>query len=173
MIGIDCFSIVITEFEGINFGLAEVEVFSSEQQNDNQFIKFTDSDGNFVYDYYTDKDITDFNIYSNVNFNIISLEECSVYCNNNKCSVQITNGIIRLNCPLKEECIVSLSTNNGITDVIHIYHMSTFEKLEFQAFQLIEGKYVYPMSEEAYFNLASYRLMHKVVSFFSKTARNI
>ena len=162
------FSIVITESEGNHFGLAEIEAFSTEHQNDIPFIKISDSDGNFVYDYYTDKNTTDFSVYSNADLNKISLEEYSVYCSNNKCSVQIIDGRIRLDCPLNEECIMSLSTNDGISDTIHVYHMNSFEKLKFQAFQLIEGKFVYPMSEKAYYDLASYRFIHKLISFVQR-----
>ena len=162
------FSIVITESEGNHFGLAEIEAFSTDIQNDIPFIKITDSDGNFVYDYYTDKNTTDFSVYSNADLNKISLEEYSVYCSNNKCSVQIIDGRIRLDCPLNEECIMSLSTNDGISDTIHVYLMNSFEKLKFQAFQLIEGKFVYPMSEKAYYDLASYRFIHKLISFVQR-----
>ena len=161
---VESIKITITDFEGNNAGLSEVEAFSYESQNDNHFIKLMDSGGNFAYDYYTDKDIVDFDVYSNCDIPSLQSDDYSLSCDNNACDIQKAEGLIQVNCPEGERCILTISLNDTITDSISVYHMKPLEKIGFGTFRYIEEKIVYPFSEESYYNLASFRLLYKIKS---------
>ena len=161
---VESFSVTITDCEGENAGLSEVEAFSTESQKDNQFIKIQDLDGNFAYDYYTDKDMIDFDVYSNDEIPPLSSDQYTISCDNSSCDAQLLNGKIRVNCPIGERCVVTVLLNEKVTDSISVYHMKPLEKTGIELFRYIEERVVYPVSEKEYYNLATYRLFHEIKS---------
>lgn len=160
------FSITIAEYKGAMPGLAEIEAFSSATQDDVPFIKMIDENGDFAYDYYTDKDVTEFGVYSNADIPALSSDSYRVSCDHVSCDVQIIDGKLRVTCPAGEECRITLSLNENVSDTIRVYHANAIENAGLHLFQTIEEKYVYPFSEKAYYNLAAYRLIHDVKSIF-------
>lgn len=111
------FSVEILKSEGEKAGLTEIEAFNGSSDSEVKYVKLTDEDGNFVYDYLMDSDSKSFGLYT-VN---TDSSDFSAKVDNSKCSVKINNGTVTVFCPKNETCKVTIE-NNGISDTVKISH---------------------------------------------------
>ncbi len=154
------FDIQILSFEGDNPGLCEVEAFREKEQNDDTFIKMTDSEGNFVYDYFAEGDTSEFTVYSNNEIPDLTDSSYSVACDNEKCSCGIQNDRVVVTCPENESCTVELvELSSGLSDKMTVSHPSAFIKAMNEWVQKIESDYLYARTKESYYTLHSYRFL--------------
>lgn len=109
---VQSFTIKIDKYEGNNFGLTEIEAYSTDEQDSPVMYKITDEQDNFVYDYITSSDGEQvFYIYSNLNSDI--QPNLSLHCDNKKCKAVLDGEEITVMCPHGQKCIISLSDDHG------------------------------------------------------------
>lgn len=112
------FTVKITDWKGENPGLSEIEAFEDEEHLP-RYIKLTDEYGNFVYNYtVANGEKTEFLAYASGLKNFCG-KECTLSCDNPKCSVECKNNAFIAYCPKGESCIVSVSWG-GVSDSIKV-----------------------------------------------------
>ncbi|HCT17151.1 MAG TPA: hypothetical protein DIW36_07215 [Ruminococcaceae bacterium] len=112
------FTVKITDWEGENPGLSEIEAFEDEEHLP-RYIKITDEHGNFAYNYtMTSGEKTEFLVYDSCLKDFCG-KEYTLYCDNPKCSVECKNKAFTVCCPKGESCIVSVSSG-GVSDSIRV-----------------------------------------------------
>ena len=123
---VNSFVIYITDTEGTCPGLTEIEAYTSAPGYDMTYIKLTDTDGNFVYDYAADHSgEAVFGIYSVGMDSSLSDESCIVSCSNAKCSAWIENDTVRVSCPHREETFVTVTSRDGqVSDTVYVHDSS-------------------------------------------------
>ena len=159
---ISYFDITVLSSEGVNAGLCEVEAFRSKRQKDDTFIKLTDQEGNFVYDYIAESDTSAFRLYSNNEIPELSDSHYSLACDNAKCACVIRNDRIEVTCPEKESCTVELTElSSGVSDIIHISNPGAFAIAANRLVQKAESDYICFRTKDTYKNLHAYRFFFK------------
>lgn len=113
----ESFTIEIIESEGDKAGFTEVEAFNGASDENIKFVKLIDCGGNFVYDYLMDSDIEEFGVYT-MN---VDASDFSARTDNEKCTVQVKDGKVIVNCPKKEICNLTIECN-GMSDTVKISH---------------------------------------------------
>lgn len=120
------FEIYITAVEGSRPGLTEIEAYRSKPKTNMAYIKLTDVDGNFVYDYVAgETEETCFGLYACGADSVLSDDRYTVSCSNDTCSVKIENGYIHLSRPRHAETIVTVCSKDGqVSDSIFVHDSS-------------------------------------------------
>ncbi len=149
---VSSFIIKITDWDGDKPGLTEIEAFEEENNNDPRFIKLTDECENFIYDYIVESgDKAKLSLYP-YNCCELSSKNYTISCSNDKCSAFIDDEIIIVACPRGENCIITVTTNDGISDSVKISNPKD-KKLLKKAVEL--DKYYYrilkPHSQKMYY----------------------
>ena len=114
--GVSGFSVQLIKCEGEYPGLTEIEAFSSGlDQYMEKFIKVTDNDGNFVYDYHVASRVSSFKLYT---FNCnVKLSDCEITSSSNNCKVSIADDSLIIDCPLFCNSIITIKDNqNNVSD---------------------------------------------------------
>lgn len=166
--GVSSFELEVTKSTGEYAGLMEIEAYETDRQTTDHFIKITDEDNNFIYDYIMPSDECIFNIYSNdPDLPPVNEDDYEVTCTDDSCKVTISNGMIIAKCPRGVECdmTVRLKGSDGLTDTVHLDNAHVIRRTIIAAGQYIEKQYVYPISEGAYYNLAMHRVYEKLKVF--------
>lgn len=151
------FSIKITDAEGEDYGISELEARSEKAETPFEYIKLEDKDGNFAYDYYTDKSgKVQFNVFNNTNS---ETAEYSLTCDNDKCSAEIENSTVTVYCPYKEHCRLTVTDGvTGLSDEIYLSNPSRLRRKNINILQSLEKT-----SVTAVRKLALYKLMVKIL----------
>lgn len=117
---VSSFIVRITDWDGNEPGLTEIEAFEKENENEPCFIKLTDECENFIYDYIIESgDQTKLSLYSYNHYGL-SLENYTISCSNNKCSAIFDDEMIIVNCPKGESCIITVASKDDISDSVKI-----------------------------------------------------
>ena len=97
---VQSFTVTILEQEGELAGLGEVEAFRKDTEINGYFLKLTDQDGNFAYDYIINENGTEsFSFYTYGNLPKVNSEHYSVTYSNKDCKVTLKEGILTVVCP--------------------------------------------------------------------------
>lgn len=110
--------IVLSDSKGINAGLSEIEIYTEKPSSSIKFIKINNWEGDFVYDYHINKSGNElFGIYA---YNCSDdINDYCIDCDNSKCRAEISDNGLIVNCPLGEQCTVTISSNTeGVSDSI-------------------------------------------------------
>lgn len=154
--GVSSFTVKITDWDGENPGLTEIEAFETAGEGLPEFIKLTDDIENFIYDYVIEKgDRAKLSVY----FCGISEQDrasISVSCDNEKCTAELSGDVIEVYCPLGESCNVTVKTENGLSDRARISNPKnkkllknaiTFDKYYYKVLRVhIQKKYYKQMA---------------------------
>lgn len=104
------FSVELTQREGEKAGLAEIEAFSADSQGTYPFVKLTDSEGNFIYDYWTAADgVETLELYTAGH----TAEEWVLICEGEDCQAVLEQGRITVTCPEGKTCTVTVANPDG------------------------------------------------------------
>lgn len=121
--GVKSFTVKLLETEGQGAGLTEIEAYRSQRDYGFDFVKIQNMDGDFVYDYYIDRQGSEqFCIYAS------GVEgEFQVSSSNARCPVKYENGIITVECPKNESCTISVVSEDGeFSDTVVISNPGSF-----------------------------------------------
>ncbi len=164
--GVDSFDIILGECTGENAGIAEIEAFKDKYQKNDSFIKLVNKNSDFIYDYITEGNESEYTLYSN-DPDIPGINdddyEVSIRSENPKCTYEIVNDKLIVNCPLGSSMELTVKEKTkGLNDTVIINNAGLLERMVLTIGQYIEQKYVYPFSEGAYVNTAIYRFYERV-----------
>lgn len=135
---IDSFEISILEREGEKAGLTEIEAYEKEKTPAFPFIKLTDTEGCFAYDWRVDEEMNRFELYSPAILEPLSDEKFGIEVNGNGCEGWIKDGEILVKCPKGQRCTLRvIHKESGLKDAIRIWHPSTRERKMLDRGQII------------------------------------
>lgn len=118
--------ICLMETEGEGAGLTEVELFPDVYQPPFQFIKLTNAQGDFIYDYYIDPSgREELGLYA---FGCSDrITDYRIICIGESCHASIEGDRLIMNCPPGKSCLLTLMDESGrISDTVAIRNESTW-----------------------------------------------
>lgn len=153
------FRVVLKETEGDRAGLAEVEAFGKAPDHGFTYVKLTDSEGNFVYDW-TVKDSEDFlNVYAQG----LTEEETgklTLSWDNLKCWAGFEDGRIRVLCPEGKTVTLTVKLEGtDISDTVRISNPGELTRLYWKVCQTLEEQVFQKYCDGAHRNSATYKLL--------------
>lgn len=136
------FSVSLLETEGEAAGLSEIEAFAQEPRQDGRFIKLTDEDGNFLYDYLLPADgQADLSLYIYGDLPKLAGEHYTIGISGEKGTAVLENGVIRVSCPAGESFVLNVTCDAaGVSDTITIRNPGTLERNWLRLWQTVEER---------------------------------
>lgn len=150
--GVKSFSITLTDTEGTDAGLTEIEAYAVPQQGSLRVIKLMDDAGNFVYDYcIAQGDSAQFGIYQ---YGGTPAENTfSVSCDNAGITVSLKDGVITVLCPEGESGTIRLEKDGAVCDSIFVQNPGVLWKIHTRLGQRIEQFAVFQFRESIVFRI--------------------
>lgn len=132
--------IQLMEMEGESAGLTEIEVFQEAPVTQPTFIKLTDQNDNFVYDYITGCNGQEvFQLYSNGSIPELSAADYTLNCDNEMCEAEIGDGKIVVRCPRGQTCQIRITMEEtGLSDSAFIQNPSLLRRAAIALSQITE-----------------------------------
>lgn len=148
---VSSFTVSLSRMQG-TAGLTELEAYGREMDPQPVFLKLMDEDENFVYDYWIDPSgIQMFRLYSGGTE--VDVESCIVICSNSCCKAEIQDDGIRVECPVGESCIVTVTSADGsLEDCVYIQNPGRLERA---------WKMFWLRAEESVMNLCDTKRLHE------------
>lgn len=119
--------IVLMETEGSSAGFTELELYQFPYEAPFRFIKVTNGEGDFVYDYYIDPSGSeDFKLYA---YGCSTdLTDYRVLCIGDGCNAMADGDLIRVTCPEGKSCTITVVDASGsVTDTVQIHNKNTWQ----------------------------------------------
>lgn len=117
---VSSFTVRITDWDGENPGLTEIEAFVQKDFNCPQYIKLTDKCDNFIYNYIVEKSDTAHLAVFSSSSNKFNYIECTISCDNGRCSTEKCEDSISVHCPKGETCLLTITSKDGKRDTVRI-----------------------------------------------------
>lgn len=135
--GVTGFTVQLLDFEGERTGLTEIEAYSTQKDFGLDYIKLTNAEGDFVYDYFIDESGTEsFSLYASGKAAALDGGEYSLSCEGEGCSASISGDEILVSCPRGKSCIVRISSADGsLSDAVYISNPGSFARSAGQSFE--------------------------------------
>lgn len=125
--GVQWVEIALTDTAGEFAGLTEVELLPKSSQKMGAFLKVMDREENFVYDFCTMEENTEFQLFT-AEIENFRQEDCRVECSTKTCKAAMTEGKLRVACPKGETCVVKVThIPSGSADSIRVSCMGAGE----------------------------------------------
>lgn len=124
------FTVMLTETEGDQAGLTEIETFAQIPCREGRFLKLMDGDGNFAYDYRTGRDgYAEFRIYTHGDLPDVTSEHYAINTTGERGTASLEDGVIRVDCPAGEHMVLNVTCNAaGVSDSITIRNPGVLER---------------------------------------------
>lgn len=118
------FTVALVQTEGDAPGLSEIEAFSQPVQGDLSYVKLTDGEGNFLYDYQLEsEEPAALGLYVYGESLSRDLTGYTVTCDNDALQLTRTESGLTVACPVGESGIITLREENlGVSDSIYIHN---------------------------------------------------
>ncbi|MCQ2470720.1 MAG: PIG-L family deacetylase [Clostridia bacterium] len=157
------FEVSIKESKGQQAGFTEIEAYKDVDDSSNfvHIMKVVNSNDDFVYDYYIDKSGSEeFSLYK-YNCAPVKDTDYEITCDNSNCTAEISNGVLKINCPKGNRCTVSIADKvNGLVDTVVFSNprdafmrnlAQRFDKMYSQKYSIEnQKKYYYETKSEIY-----------------------
>ncbi len=129
----------INQFSGTYAGISEIELYEREPAPAFNFIKLMDNQEDFVYDYFMPGDSMELQLYLCGAAPKLLPENYILQVDNDRCRANIEDGHIQVFCPRGQQCILSVSSANGMyQDTVLLHNQFNF----ISAAQTIENTFV-------------------------------
>ena len=137
------FQITILETEGACAGITELEAFMEPVPQVPTFLKIMDTNGDFVYDYQTERDgKAVFLLYSDGVISALDNASYEVSYEGNQCSVSIEEGTLVVRLAEGEMCMLTVKLKaNNLSDTVIVRNPSNSERFRQTCQQPIERFY--------------------------------
>lgn len=136
------FTITLETVEGTNAGLTEVEAFARADKAPFSFLKLTDEDGHFAYDYVMDASGRDaFSLYAFGDaLPKLTAENYTLIVDNDRCTGEILDGVVSLRCPAGEACVLTLASREDpdLSDSIYVQNPNLWQRAGMACAQTVE-----------------------------------
>ena len=154
---VSSFTVTLTQVQG-DGGLAEIEAYGRSAEPDVSFVKLTDEDGNFAYDYWIEADGEQTFLLYTAGEASADRNGYSVSCTGDGCSAVLENGNVRVVCPKGKACVVTVADAQGIyTDTVYVRNPGSLER---------SWKMFWLRAEEAAMELCETKRLHERVFVF-------
>ena len=161
------FTVILTETEGENPGLTEIEVFDREPDHGLPYVKLMDDSGNFLYDYWTTEGA---NCCLSVYSQSISQEELAnlqMSWDNQDCWAGWDNGKIRAIVPEGETVQLQIAVEGrDISDTVQIRNPEKLIRLHCRVAQFLEKQILEHTYDRFFERSAAYKLLATVMDLF-------
>lgn len=136
------FSIMVLSREGEGAGLTEIEAYATARQGDDRFIKLTDQNGDFVYDYWIDAGGSqEFLLYTYGIDEDLSSENYTLRLDNSRCSAGIEDGALLVHCPRGQSCTLRVESADGaLSDTVLLRNPGLAARLLLKPCQVLEER---------------------------------
>ena len=160
------FQIRLEDTEGEYAGLTEVEAYSEKTLLPYTFIKIMDHQENFIYDYVMDGSGKEgFMLYTfGEQVAELSPEDYRISCDNVRCTAEISDGMIMVQCPVGEACTVTIISNADpdIADRVYIQNPTLFRRAAIVYAQKAEAFAYKVFSEDILEKTSLYKTLEKI-----------
>ena len=128
---VSSFKVTLTETQGEDAGLSEIEAFARQPEADGRFIKLMDEEGNFLYDYRITEDGTaELSLYIHGSLPALTAGDYHIGITGQEGTAVIENGVIRVTCPPGETFTLTVACDSaGVSDSIFIRNPGMMERL--------------------------------------------
>lgn len=128
---VSAFTITLLETEGELAGLSEIEAFETEPEPDGVFLKLTDGDGNFLYDYLTAPDgAAEIHIYTHGDLPELTEHNYHIGTDNVSVRTVLEDGVVKVFCPAGERFALNVTcTDAGVSDSIMVRNPGKLTRL--------------------------------------------
>ena len=151
---ISWFTVKLTDTEGPEAGLAEIEAYStSEQDSGFAFIKLQSTGGDFAYDWYMSGETEQLTLYA---YGCdVRLSDCTVTVIGDCCSAEVNDEVLTVTCPAGKECTVTVTTPDGtMSDSVSFSHAPLTVRIGQWAERFFRQHFLPEIRYSAYYNLA-------------------
>lgn len=156
---VTAFTVTLMETEGDRAGLAEVEAFEEAPDHALRFLKLTDGEDNFVYDWITEGSEGHLKIYSQ-GLTGEELGSLSIRVDNLKCWAGFEDGAVRFICPEGKSMTLTVGLEGeDISDTVRIRNPGKVTRLYYSLCQNLEEQVFRKYCEGAYRRSATYKLL--------------
>lgn len=117
---VSAFTVTLLETQGELAGLSEIEAFETEPQPDGPFLKMTDREGNFLYDYMTAPDgAGEIHVYTHGDLPELTEQNYHIGTDNDSARAVLEDGVIKVSCPAGESFVLNVTCGGaGLSDSI-------------------------------------------------------
>ena len=115
-------NLALTQVQGEEAGLSEIEAFSKYPEPDGRYIKLMDREENFLYDYRTAPDGTgELMLYTHGCLPALTEEDYHIGITGGEGTAVLDDGVIYLSCPSGEEFVLNITCDAaGVSDSIYV-----------------------------------------------------
>jgi len=119
---VSSFTVKLTQVQGEEAGLSEIEAFSKYPEPDGRYIKLMDREENFLYDYRTAPDGTgELMLYTHGCLPALTEEDYHIGITGGEGTAVLDDGVIYLSCPSGEEFVLNITCDAaGVSDSIYV-----------------------------------------------------
>lgn len=126
---ISAFTVTLEKTEG-EAGLSELEAYGEETQESPSFVKIMDENGDFAYDYWIHESGEQlFFLHAAGTAPGAASGEYLLSCSNNACAARWQENGILVQCPAGENCVVTVSSEDGVySDSVYIQNPTALKR---------------------------------------------
>ena len=137
---VSSFDVVLTDWQGTEAGLSEIEAFAQKPMPDGCFIKLTDEDGNFLYDYLMPENGTaELSIYTHGDLPTLAETDYTLEISGEQGTAALENGVISVTCPEGDQFVLTVTCREtGVSDSIWVRNPGTLERNRNRFWQSVE-----------------------------------
>lgn len=158
--GVAGFTVVLTETEGDQAGLTEVEAFTGEPDHGLRFLKLMDGEGNFVYDYWIPSGSEERLSLYGCGITREEMAAVKLSWDNQKCWAEFENGALWVICPEGKTMTLTVSIEGtDISDTVRIHNPGRLTRFHYWLSQLLEEQVFQKYCDGAHRNSAAYKLL--------------
>lgn len=158
------FAVTITKTEGSNAGLTELEAFRKAPDDGLQYLKVTDTAGNFLYDYWMPSGSNGWLGLYTSGLTQSQLENLELDWDSDKCWAGLENGRLRVIVPEGKSMLLTVSVaDTDISDTVKISNPGKLTRLYCSLGQLLEEQVFQKYCEGAHRRSATYKLVVTVL----------
>lgn len=158
------FTVTLTELQGENAGLSEVEAFAQQPETEGRFIKLMDQDGNFLYDYRMDPEGTALlQLYTYGDLPALSADQYHVGVTGQSGTATLEDGVIRVTCPRGAEFVLNITCDAaGLSDSISVRNPGRIARAWTNLWQRVEEEVLIRYSRAELRKLLIYSVPAKI-----------
>ena len=158
--GVTAFSVTLTQTEGEQAGLTELEAFSDQPEHDLTMVKLMDGDDNFLYDYWVPETAKDTLSVYTLGLSAEEAEKLTLSWDNPKCWAKLENGSVNIICPKGERMRLTIRLEGSdIADTVRISNPGRLARIQCNFSQRIEKEIYQKLGDQFYKNTAVYKLL--------------
>lgn len=152
------FTLTLTETEGENAGLTEIEAFDHMPGHGLRYIKVTDGEENFLYDYWLPGSGEEtLQVYT---CGIGAEENMTLTWEGEGCAATLSGGEIKVSCPRGKSMTLTVSVDGtDISDTVRLHNPGMGKRLHYGLGQLLEARVLQKYWEDCHIETATYRIL--------------